>query len=80
MSVESCALLSRRLVELEKQNKLEPINIYIQSFGGNLLATFNVIDTIERIKCPTNSYVDGYAASAAIISVSVLSDLWVNVH
>tara|TARA_B100001769_G_C22106566_1_gene597888 strand:+ start:1406 stop:2086 length:681 start_codon:yes stop_codon:yes gene_type:complete len=71
VSVESCALLSRRLVELEKQNKIEPINIYIQSLGGDLLATFNVIDTIERIKCPTNSYVDGYAASAAtLISVS----------
>lgn len=71
VSVESCALLSRRLVKLEKQNKIEPINIYIQSFGGDLLATFNVIDTIERIKCPTNSYVDGYAASAAtLISVS----------
>ena len=71
VSVESCALLSRRLVELEKQNKLAPINIHIQSFGGDLLATFNVIDTIERIKCPTYSYVDGYAASAAtLISVS----------
>ena len=71
VSVESCALLSRRLVELEKQNKIEPINIYIQSFGGDLLATFNVIDTIERIKCPIYSYVDGYAASAAtLISVS----------
>ena len=71
VSVESCALLSRRLVELEKLNKIEPINIYIQSFGGDLLATFNVIDTIERIKCPIYSYVDGYAASAAtLISVS----------
>ena len=71
VSVESCALLSRRLVELEKLNKIAPINIYIQSFGGDLLATFNVIDTIERIKCPTYSYVDGYAASAAtLISVS----------
>ena len=71
VSVESCALLSRRLVELEKQNKIEPINIYIQSFGGDLLATFNVIDTNERIKCPIYSYVDGYAASAAtLISVS----------
>ena len=71
VSVESCALLSRRLVELEKLNKIAPINIYIQSFGGDLLATFNVIDTIERIKCPIYSYVDGYAASAAtLISVS----------
>tara|TARA_B100001094_G_scaffold30888_3_gene25725 strand:+ start:3690 stop:4370 length:681 start_codon:yes stop_codon:yes gene_type:complete len=71
VSVESCAFLSRRLVELEEVNKIKPINIYIQSFGGDLLATFNVIDTIERIKCPIYSYVDGYAASAAtLISVS----------
>ena len=66
---ESCFYLSRALEECEESDT--PIHLHIQSSGGHLLPTFNVVDTIQRIKSPVYTYVDGYAASAAtLISVS----------
>ena len=51
-------------------NKINPIHLHIQSYGGSLLDTFPVVDTIERSDVPIYTYIDGYAASAAtLISV-----------
>ena len=69
VSEESCFLLTRALEDFDGSD--EPIHLHIQSTGGHLMPTFNVIDTMERIKSPVYTYVDGYAASAAsLISVS----------
>jgi len=47
-----------------------PINLHIQSEGGNLLDTFYIIDLIDNLKTPVNTYVDGYVASSgSLISV-----------
>jgi ATP-dependent protease ClpP protease subunit len=47
-----------------------PINLHIQSEGGDLLDTFYIIDLIDNLKTPINTYVDGYVASAgSLISV-----------
>ena len=51
-------------------NKINPIHLHIQSYGGSLLDTFPVVDTIEKSDVPIYTYIDGYAASAAtLISV-----------
>ena len=61
---------SKILGEVYKENA-NPIHLHIQSYGGSLLDTFSVVDTIEKSEVPIYTYVDGYAASAAtLISVS----------
>ena len=66
---DSCFYLTQAINNLQDSN--EPIKLHIQSLGGELLPTFNVIDTIEKSKAPVYSYIEGYAASAAsLISVA----------
>jgi|TARA_B100000427_G_scaffold131407_1_gene109313 ATP-dependent protease ClpP protease subunit len=65
---ESCFWLTHTIEEFASSP--EPIHLHIQSPGGSLIPTFNVIDTINRIPAPVYTYIDGFAASAAtLISV-----------
>lgn len=76
---DSCRVLAEKLNELNKNAIIykstlnetpPPINLHIQSPGGSLMNTFYITDLIEKMETPVNTYVDGYAASAAsLISV-----------
>tara|TARA_B100001094_G_scaffold305886_1_gene336116 strand:- start:8043 stop:8663 length:621 start_codon:yes stop_codon:yes gene_type:complete len=66
---ETCLSLSNDLKELSTDSN--PIHLHIQSLGGELMPTFNVVDIIERSPTPIYTYIDGYAASAAtLISIA----------
>jgi ATP-dependent protease ClpP protease subunit len=79
ISPNSCEELKNQINEMEFNGKLfkasynsdpPPINLHIQSSGGSLLNAFYIVDLIENSDIPINTYVDGYAASAAsLISV-----------
>jgi ATP-dependent Clp endopeptidase proteolytic subunit ClpP len=72
---------NRRLQEIDQDNvvsaiarqhlptggdyKLDPIYIYIQSYGGSVFAGLSAMDTILRCKSPVYTIIDGCAASAA---------------
>ncbi len=48
----------------------QEINLHIQSQGGSLLPSFSTVDLIRTSDIPINTYIEGYAASAAtLISV-----------
>ena len=48
----------------------EEINLHIQSGGGSLLPSLSTVDLIRTCDMPVNTFVEGYAASAAtLISV-----------
>ena len=51
------------------------LNIYlhINSFGGSVFSAFSVIDTIQNMKVPVVSIIEGAAASAATL-ISVMCD------
>lgn len=52
--------------ELEKKGfQREPIQIYINSFGGEVYDMWALIDIIENSKTPIYTYCTGYAMSAA---------------
>ena len=79
VTADSCRVLAEKLNQLN-QNALiykstlneapPPINLHIQSPGGSLMNTFYIVDLINNLETPVNTYVDGYAASAAsLISV-----------
>lgn len=76
INVNSCISLKKSLNEAQKlcknlslkyKIKTVPINLHIQSLGGNLMTSLAVIDFIKSSKIPIHSYVDGYAASCGSI-------------
>jgi ATP-dependent Clp protease protease subunit len=48
-------------------NITAPIDLHIQSYGGDLLPSLYVYDYIHSLKIPVNTYIDGFCASAATI-------------
>ena len=73
---EGCFHLEQYLIKLAKvaiqNDELNPrISLHIQSMGGTLLPAFGVIDLIHSSEVPIDTYISGFAASAAsLISVS----------
>lgn len=73
---EGCFHLEQYLIKLAKvaiqNDEYNPrINLHIQSMGGTLLPAFGVIDLIQSSQVPVDTYISGFAASAAsLISVS----------
>ena len=70
----SCFKLEKELLLINQKNLLEginnPINLHIQSNGGNLFNSIYIIDLIKNLESPVYTYIDGFAASAAtLISV-----------
>lgn len=71
---ETCEQLKNQLNNMDYNGRLykisynsdpPPINLHIQSGGGSLLNAFYIVDLIEALDTPVNTYVDGYSASAA---------------
>ena len=71
---ESASELNKKVGELESKsltmsNTLDietpPIKVLINSGGGSITAGISSMDTILRCKVPVETYVDGFAASAA---------------
>lgn len=56
------------------------INLYIKSQGGSLLPTLGLVDIIRTSDIPINTYVDGYAASAATLLSIVGAQRFMNKH
>lgn len=78
---ESCFLLNKSITDLSKQLLISqitfnlqsppPINLYINSDGGELFGALSIIDRIKTNKVPVHSYVEGLVASAStLISIS----------
>ena len=72
---DSASELNKKIGELESKsltlgNSLDleqppTIKIYINSGGGSVVSGISSMDTILRTKVPVETYVDGFAASAA---------------
>ena len=58
-----CNVMIAQLLFLEAENPDQPINMYINSEGGNVYDGFAVYDVMQYIKCPVATYVTGMAAS-----------------
>lgn len=63
--------LAARIFKEKFYTEPPSINLHIQSEGGSFLHSLYLIDVIQNLNTPVNTYVDGFAASAAtLISVS----------
>ena len=78
---ESCFLLNKSISDLSRQLLISqitfnlqtppPINLYINSDGGELFGALSIVDLIKTNKVPVHSYVEGLVASAStLISIS----------
>ena len=61
------ALIKHKNLALTQQDYPNHINLYIQSPGGSLLPTLGLVDEIINLGIPVNTYIRGYAASAATL-------------
>jgi ATP-dependent Clp protease, protease subunit len=60
-----------RLLWLEQESDDEPIELRINSPGGDLLSGLAVVDTIGQLRCPVATTCAGLAASMASVVLSV---------
>ena len=59
--------LIQYLICLEDQDEREPVTIYINSPGGEVVSGLAVYDTIRTLQCPVNTVCIGTAASMGSI-------------
>jgi len=81
VTAETCSKLVEVLTSLDIRSKQTeiiygrrfPIELHIQSNGGELLPTFYVCDLIKNLDTPVHVYIDGFVASAASL-ISICGD------
>ena len=56
-----------QLLFLQKENKNQDINIFLNSPGGSVTAGLAIYDTIQFVQCPVATYCIGQAASMGAV-------------
>lgn len=56
-----------KLLYLQSENKKKGINFYLNSPGGDVIATLAIYDVMQLLTCPVSTYCVGQAASGAAV-------------
>lgn len=59
--------LVMKLLYLQSENKKKDINFYLNSPGGDVIATLAIYDVMQILTCPVATYCVGQAASGAAV-------------
>lgn len=59
--------LVMKLLYLQSENRRKDIHFYLNSPGGEVVATLAIYDTIQILSCPVATYCVGQAASGAAV-------------
>ena len=59
--------LVMKLLYLQSENRRKEVNFYINSPGGDVVATLAIYDVMQIITCPVATYCVGQAASGAAV-------------
>jgi ATP-dependent Clp protease protease subunit len=59
--------LVMKLLYLQSENKKKPINFYLNSPGGDVVATMAIYDVMQIMTCPVATFCVGQAASGAAV-------------
>ncbi len=59
--------LVMKLLYLQSENKKKDINFYMNSPGGDVIATLAIYDVMQIMSCPVATYCVGQAASGAAV-------------
>ena len=63
VDAESCAVVIRGLLHLQRQDSTTPITLYINSPGGEVQSGLALYDVIQAVSCPIRTVCLGMAAS-----------------
>lgn len=56
-----------KLLYLQSENKKKGINFYLNSPGGDVIATLAIYDVMQLLSCPVSTFCVGQAASGAAV-------------
>lgn len=56
-----------KLLYLQSENRRKDIHFYLNSPGGDVVATLAIYDTMQVLSCPVSTYCVGQAASGAAV-------------
>ncbi|MBX3424026.1 MAG: ATP-dependent Clp protease proteolytic subunit [Pirellulaceae bacterium] len=56
-----------KLLYLQSENRRKDIHFYLNSPGGDVIATLAILDTMKILSCPVSTYCVGQAASGAAV-------------
>ena len=56
-----------KLLYLQSENRRKDIHFYLNSPGGEVMATLAIYDTMQILSCPVSTYCVGQAASGAAV-------------
>ncbi len=56
-----------KLLYLQSENRRKDIHLYLNSPGGDVIATLAIYDTMQMLSCPIATYCVGQAASGAAV-------------
>ena len=59
--------LVMKLLYLQSENRRKDVHFYLNSPGGDLVATLAIYDTMQILSCPVATYCVGQAASGAAV-------------
>ena len=59
--------LVMKLLYLQSENRRKDIHFYLNSPGGEVVATLAIYDTMQILSCPVSTYCVGQAASGAAV-------------
>ena len=76
---ESIFAITSNLINIQYNDNTE-INLHIKSQGGSLLPSLGLVDMIRTSDIPINTYIDGYAGSAATLISIVGANRLMNKH
>ena len=63
VDTESCAVVIRGLLHLQRQDPTMPITLYINSPGGEIQSGLALYDVMQAVSCPIRTVCLGMAAS-----------------
>ncbi len=63
VDAESCAVVIRGLLHLQRQDSTTPITLYINSPGGEVQSSLALYDVMQAVSCPIRTVCLGMAAS-----------------
>ena len=67
VDAESCAVVIRGLLHLQRQDSTMPITLYINSPGGEVQSGLALYDVMQAVSCPIRTVCLGMAASMGVL-------------
>ena len=80
VDAESCAVVIRSLLYLQRADADAPVTLYINSLGGEVQSGLALYDVMQAVSCPVRTVCLGMAASMAALLFIAGDERWMLPH